>query len=278
MRHDTRWLAVMIATLTFSACARKGPRRAIVDPSAWTAEMDNLWIQRGDVGMDVVADAWVELDPQVETHPDVRWRSVRFNIAMAMSMEAQSDAIEAYAEARAEGLRCLDGAPSFARSRAEWGWGEALTQIPSRRRLCASWLALAWTRWLEAFGNDAGALDEQRIVGLQTALMEDDGHAVAFTRDWSEALLLATSSRSGPEERQKAKRILERLIRNGREDYVTLLRIDLYRLFAQSDQDVARWCALRGLLSAATSRAPDVKRARSMALERGPSEVICATN
>ena len=248
--------------------------RSAVEVSEWTEALDAIWEQRSTDGLAPAATVLEDMSSEARAHPDVRWRVMRDTLAKASIAEPTISKIALYATAREEGLACLDGAPSFAKRRAEWGWDEALNHIPPRRRLCASWLALAWVRWADAFGEEAAAVDLRRIDGILMALDGDTGRAVSFNRDWARAIRLSLPEVASPTERTEGKERFASLIRASSGERKLRLRSDFYGLHASSE-DAERWCALRAKLRLANATSADTKAAVSSALRRGDGGLEC---
>jgi len=265
---------LVVAGMQSLGCRHGRLGKSAADPSAWTQQLDLAWEAQGK-GVLLLDDvALQDIPEQLRAHPDVHWRVTRYWLARASVADTRQDAIALYATARGEGLACLDGAPSFARRRAEWGWDQALRDIPQRRRLCASWLALAWVRWADAFGEDAGAVDLVRIGGVLDALDEDMGKAVVFNRDWARAILLSLPDTATDAAREQGRALFAALIRDSEGDRRLRVRADFYALHAHAE-DPARWCALRATLRAAKTASPYTKAAVSSALARGDDGLRC---
>lgn len=164
-------LAVVLA-----AC----PKRRI-DPwdeamAAALVEADAAWEARGSGGLAPVAAALDAVPPVRAEHPEVAWRRVRLGIAQALLVDDVGERRRAYAQARWQAARCLEGRVLGADETAP----------------CAAWGALAWARGFVTWPRDGVSLDEPDVARWAEVAVADPIHARAA--QWARALLAAPGS------------------------------------------------------------------------------------
>jgi hypothetical protein len=158
------WRLGLILGLALAACG--GNRRDPVARAARAADAE--WRQRAmPGGLDNALQAYLNLDQQFPSDPQVLWRLARMYTTMA---DADPDtAIRNYATAREFGLRCLMLEPSFAGlviSRGGMVVPEAAKELTEDSKECLVWTVIAWSRWVHERGSAGVGLDHEVLAAL----------------------------------------------------------------------------------------------------------------
>lgn len=182
--------------------------------------VDAAWVARDQDGLPAVATALEEAQALAPTSPAVIWRTVRYDHAHALTLAEPTERRRALARARSTGWSCVLADPAVYALRQESTLDEALAGLDEQRRPCATWGALAWSRWSLAFGIEASALDRPRIRAL-LAVPSDDHTNV---QRWAHALYDTLEGRRG-----EAQQAFADVITSGTDPSGGLTLVDRFR-------------------------------------------------
>jgi hypothetical protein len=173
--------------------------------------VDLAWLARGNrrIGFDGVDNALERLPDHYADHPEVSWRRVRVLVGRGLAAESEYEARRYFAQGRAIGLGCLTRDEEVERCARLEGWVEAAALVEPPMRPCALWAGVAWTRWLTAFGGDAGALDLDTVAALIKHGDEPADPAAHDRAQWTEGLLLALRPRQHGQDLRLGRELLE---------------------------------------------------------------------
>lgn len=154
-----RWVGV-VALVCLAAC---GGRRGRIGIDSALAAADAAY-RPGEPGFE---DEVERLLGKVDGEgPEVLWRRARLAVARGQSYADPIAARQAYADARALAVACLDGTVAVRRRRIEGDWPGALALVPESASPCVGQLAWAWTRWFLAADPQGAALDRFALDAL----------------------------------------------------------------------------------------------------------------
>ena len=145
------WVGALLAS---TACAHRAGPTAEERLASTVAALDAAWAARGRVGLEATMDVLTALDVVDRTHPAIRWREARYEVAHGLSATARDEALQAFARARQVASACVEATRASEAARGRAAGVDAS---------CAAWAALASTRWMVAFGPDAAAIDRARV-------------------------------------------------------------------------------------------------------------------
>jgi hypothetical protein len=202
--------------------------------------VDAAWRVRADNGFAPVEEA-LRLAREVDaSHPGVAWRAARLGVSRGL-MEAERPArLRAYGDARDAAWACVLEDDQVAGLRVEVGLEVALADLSVARRPCASWAAMAWTRWSADYGMAAASLDRPRIealIGAPTAGSDD-----RLLQQWASTLLAAHARDA--EVRTEGRNLLSALAREPGDPTEGVALVDLYRWYDRGTEREERTLAL----------------------------------
>ncbi len=191
--------------LVLAGCLHRN-KTDVVDPVPdLLARADRAWDERASGGLEPVdellGEAW-----QADLHrPDTQWRLARLYVEQGLAEEDRLVAVGRYAEARAMAIACLDGDSNFEAARQRGGFSRASGRILVERQGCAAWAGMAWTRWIEAMGADAAAVDLPAVDALNSAGAIGP-HLV--TARWAQGILLAIRPEWSGRDQERAAKLI----------------------------------------------------------------------
>jgi hypothetical protein len=165
--------------------------------------------------------------------PQLMWQQVRLLVGRGLAAETDRAALRAFAEARTQGLRCLDGNPAFRARRVSMGFSAALVVLGDERRACEAWTAHAWTRWMDTLGGEAAAVDLDTLDDIMADL---ERHPYRFDPDlnrWTAGMLAAVRPAREGQDLALARRELRRVIESRPDDLV--VHADLLLMAGRED-------------------------------------------
>lgn len=233
--------------LAVAGCAARGPGRGVSEVDLLLAEADRAWDNRGPGGWAAIEAPLARIRSRQPAQAEAAWRWVRLGWARSWARDEPEDATWDLAQARGDGLACLDVASGFLQQRGKGDWAAAAAQVPELRQPCLGWTALAWATWVSRSGPAAVQHDQEPVLALAAALEADPDPAVAAFGSWSRLLLLPPAT---PEDLQTARALRERV------PSAILLEADLVRMGAEPDTD---W------LDRQTAAGPEERKALSAA-------------
>lgn len=174
--------------LSLVGCLHRNKTEVLDPVPDLLARADRAWEERATGGLEPVeellGEAW-----QADLHrPDTQWRLARLYVEQGLAEEDRLAALGRFAEARAMAIDCLDQDTNFKAARDRNGLNRAVGRILLERQGCAAWAGMAWTRWIEAMGAEAAAVDLPAVDALNRA---GQLGPEAPTAIWAEGILLA---------------------------------------------------------------------------------------
>lgn len=190
------------------------PKATIDEGAVLQAGLDSAdlaWRARGNrrVGFDGAEAALDRIPAAFADDPEVRWRRARLWVGRGLSAASEHEARRHFATARAAALGCLLLDEEVAAAEREHGWERASEAVPTGSRVCALWAAVAWTRWMVAFGMDAAAVDLPNVDALLRAgdePLDQERHDLA---QWTKGLLLAARPHPHGRDLRQGRALLE---------------------------------------------------------------------
>ena len=249
----SRLLALAALAAVLAACAG---RRGIATEEAIAAKLarvDAIWQSGAPDRHALVEPLLAEVAAQAPDHRGLLWRRARLLAHEGMAAGKDTVALSLYAEAREDGLRCLDQAPRFAEIRRSESWKAAAGALEEPWSHCVLWTAWAWTRWYATQGGNAAALDLPKIIPLvnRAAALDGDGDVVGWMRG---VLLVAQPERLGGNP-EKGRSLLEKAIQRDGGDLTR--RADLVVWVAVPAGDEAMAQEQREVLESSVSDRPE---------------------
>lgn len=158
------WVVLMCVALAGCPKVRIDPDDAAL--AAALADADAAWDARGRVGLARVHQILDGVPATRQDHPEVLWRRARVGVAQGWSEDEVVARRRAFAQARAWGMRCIQGVPAARRLVREGRVVEAASAVPLDRLRCAAWAGVAWTRWLVTWERTASTVDLRVVEAL----------------------------------------------------------------------------------------------------------------
>jgi hypothetical protein len=211
------------------------------------ADVDRQWDDRGAEAHADTLRILDGLDERERATTPVMWRRARSITAGAMTMLKDSEARDAYAQARQVALDCLDADPYFRERRLAVGLVKALPSVGEERRQCVDQLAWAWTRWFVLVGHARAAIDLAEVEALTLANRDPT------TGPWSQGLLASANT-----DYTSARAQLERLVATHPSELHIRADLAVYVLSPQRDEEAVRHSLAVVEAQASAERATDM--------------------